>query len=90
MVKTLSREQNCPKQLPFTMFFAVEPAYTSISLSKDVMQAKLNYNPALQINDASAMSTILASTSTSVEDHSTNTGSFGTDTDGDTLGDEDQ
>lgn len=88
MVKTLGRDQNCPKQLPFTMFFAVEPAYTTLSLSKDVLGAKLNYNPALQINDASAMSTIVASTSTSVET-STNTGSFATDSDEDTLGDED-
>jgi hypothetical protein len=89
MIKTLGREQSCPKQMPFTMFFAVEPAYTTLSLSKDVLQEQLNYNPALQINDASAMSTILSSTSTSVES-STSTGIFGTDSDSDTLGDESQ
>ncbi|MDJ1168491.1 hypothetical protein PMG71_03515 [Roseofilum sp. BLCC_M154] len=90
MVKMLGTEEKCSEKLPFAMLFAVEPAFTSIS--SEVLEKELRYNPELQINEESQLSLIVAGqTSTSVR-RSTNTGSLpipGTgDSDDDSMGDE--
>ncbi|EKD07311.1 hypothetical protein SPLC1_S420150 [Arthrospira platensis C1] len=51
MVKTLGNQNNCYHQMPFAMFFAVEPAFTSIS--EEAIKKDFRYNPTLQINDES-------------------------------------
>lgn len=90
MVKTLGTQEKCSEKLPFAMFFAVEPAFTSIS--EEALEEELRYNPMFQVNDESRLHLIVGGpTSTSVK-RSTNTGTLpipGTgDKDDDTMGDE--
>lgn len=90
MVKTLGAQEKCPEKLPFAMFFAVEPAFTTIS--EKILDEELHYDPNLQINNETRLSLIVGGqTSTSVR-KSTNTGvgPFGQDKDDDTKQDESQ
>ncbi|MGB8689200.1 MAG: hypothetical protein WCD53_17930 [Microcoleus sp.] len=88
MVKTLGIQAKCPQNIPFAMFFAVEPAFTTIS--SNILDEELHYNPNLQINDETRFSLIVGGqTSTSVR-RSTNTGPFGGDKDDDSKADESQ
>ncbi len=88
MVKTLGLQEKCPQNVPFAMFFAVEPAFTTIP--EKILEEELHYNPNLQINDETRLSLIVGGqTSTSIR-KSTNTGPFGGDKDDDTQGDESQ
>lgn len=87
MVKMLGTEEKCSEKLPFAMLFAVEPAFTSIS--SEVLEQELRYNPKLQINEESQLNLIVAGqTSTSIK-RSTNTGLY-SDSDDDSQGDESQ
>lgn len=87
-VKTLGSQKNISNKLPFAMFFAGEPAFTSIP--KELLDQELCYNPILQINNETQLNMIVGGqTSTSMK-RSTNTGTFGMDSDDDTMGDESQ
>ena len=86
MTKTLGFQEKTSEKLPFAMFFAGEPAFTSIP--KESLEQELRYNPVLQINDETQLNLIVGGqTSTSMK-RSTNTGTFGNDSDDDTMGDE--
>ena len=86
MVKTLGTQEKCPQRLPFAMYFAGEPAFTSIS--KEILQEELRYNPIYQINEESRLNLIVAGQTSSSVKRSTNTGPLGGDRDDDTMGDE--
>lgn len=87
MVKILGNQNNCYHQMPFAMFFAVEPAFTSIS-TQDVKE-DLRYNPLFQVNDESRLAiTLGGSTSTSIKG-TTFTNHIFVDDD-DSMGDESQ
>jgi len=90
MVKTLGVQEKTSDKLPFAMFFAVEPAFTSIP--KELLERELGYNPVLQINEESQLNLIVGGqTSTSLR-RSTNTmGDLALgDSDEDSMGDESQ
>lgn len=89
IVKTLGNQKNTSDKLPFAMFFAGEPAFTSIP--KELLDQELCYDPVLQINKETQLNVIVGGqTSTSMK-RSTNTGLLGAgDSDDDTMGDESQ
>ena len=90
MVKTLGTQEKCPEKLPFAMFFAVEPAFTTIP--EKILDEELHYNPNLQINDETRLSLIVGGqTSTSLKKCTlTGFGDQARDRDEDSAGDESQ
>ena len=85
MVKTLGTQEKCSDKLPFAMLFAVEPAFTSIS--KEVLEEEIHYNPVFQVNDESRLHLIVGGQTSTCQKSSTSTGLWG-DSDPDTMQDE--
>ncbi|MDE5119015.1 MAG: hypothetical protein O4965_02145 [Trichodesmium sp. St19_bin1] len=87
MVKTLGTQEKCSDKLPFAMLFAVEPAFTSIS--KEVLEEEIHYNPVFQVNDESRLHLIVGGQTSTCQRQSTGTGILGAgDSDPDTMQDE--
>lgn len=82
MVKTLGAQEKCPQNVPFAMFFAVEPAFATIP--EKTLEQEVRYNPALQINDESQLGLIVGGKTTTSVKRSTNTGPLRGDRDDDT------
>jgi len=85
-VKTLGTQEKCSDKLPFAMLFAVEPAFTSIS--KEVLEEEIHYNPVFQVNDESRLHLIVGGQTSTCQRQSTGTGFLGLDYDSDTMQDE--
>ena len=88
MVQTLGTQEKCPQKMPFAMYFAGEPAFTTIS--KQILQEELRYNPIYQINEESRLNLIVAGQTSSSVRSSTTTGWLGGRDDDDSMGDESQ